>query len=79
MANYTLNSIEKEMIKLDAQTIEADYTDALSISQADFADVKSKICTVWTKVRKYVRWAEHIPFAGKFIKTLADVLDTVCD
>ncbi|MGZ3810336.1 MAG: hypothetical protein ACXVJN_01315, partial [Mucilaginibacter sp.] len=47
-------------------------------SARDIADVKAEICSVWSKIRQYVIWAENIPVAGKFITILADLLDSIC-
>ncbi|MGC4232498.1 MAG: hypothetical protein QM594_05910 [Niabella sp.] len=79
MAKYEFSPLEKEMLSINLSTAEADYNDAVEAStQREFLDASEKICAVWRKARPYVRLAEAIPVAGRFIKLLADVLDTIC-
>lgn len=68
MANYDLASL--------AATTESAKTALASAKTA--ADVQSSVCSVWSKVRKFVVIAESFPVVGNFIKMLADVLDALC-
>ena len=74
------SAIEKEMasfnfndLQTQAQTAKAGIATAESVE-----DIKDKICQIWSKIGKYVKLAENIPFIGKFVTILADLLDSIC-
>lgn len=80
MKNLEFSSLEKEMASFNfdefkTSTVATKANIAKAVSPAD---VKAEICSVWSKIRKYVIWAENVPIAGKFIVVLADVLDAIC-
>lgn len=75
MKSMELEKIDKDLEQLHSLTTSAKANIATAQS-AD--DIKTEICTVWSKVRPYVIWAENIPAIGKFITLLAEVLDSIC-
>jgi hypothetical protein len=80
MEKIQLSAIEKEMANFNFDELNAhkDRAKAAIAKAATAADVKTEICQVWTKIRKFVVLAESIPIVGKYIKILADLLDTLC-
>lgn len=80
MKNIELSPIEKEMANFDFSTLNmhVQETKSLIAKAKSVSEVTSQICDVWSKIRKYVKLAENIPFIGKFIKILADLLDSIC-
>ena len=41
-------------------------------------DVKEHICSVWKKIGKNIKLLEGVPVVGKFVKILAELLDSLC-
>jgi tRNA A37 threonylcarbamoyltransferase TsaD len=80
MSKLEFTAIEKEMANFDFSGLETQLQKAKTNMTAakSPADVKTEICQVWSKIRKYVVLAENIPIVGKFIKILADLLDSLC-
>lgn len=80
MAKFEFNAFEKEMMDFDFESLEKELKSSqeMLVSATAASDVKTKICSVWSRIRKYVKWAENVPFAGRFIKILSDLLDTIC-
>lgn len=80
MKTIAFSPLEKEMANFNFEEFKAETTAAkAAIAKAqDIADVKTQICSVWSKIRKYVIWAENVPVAGKFIVILAELLDAIC-
>jgi hypothetical protein len=80
MKSIQFSPLEQEMANFNFDALRAgNETAKLKITSAQsIGDVKTEICGVWTKIRKYVIWAENIPVAGKFITILADLLDSIC-
>ncbi len=78
--NKNLSAIENEMVNFDFDSLHAHASTAKAgiATAASAADVKTQICAIWSKIGKYVKLAENIPVVGKFIKILADLLDTIC-
>jgi hypothetical protein len=80
MKKLQLAEIEKESSsinfeELQSKTIQA--SQAIANAQTA-ADVKAKLCEVWNSVKKIVEALEDIPVAGKYLKILADLLNTIC-
>jgi hypothetical protein len=75
-----LNSLETEMANFDFDQLSAQNETAKAdiASAANADDIKAAICKVWSKIGKYVKLADVIPVAGKFITILADLLDSLC-
>jgi hypothetical protein len=80
MNKTEFSAIEKEMANFNFDDLHAHTVTAKAniATAASAADVKSQICNIWSKIGKYVKLAENIPVVGKFIKILADLLDTLC-
>jgi hypothetical protein len=80
MKTIEFSPLEKEMANFNFDELKAgNATAKANIAKAqDIGDIKTEICNVWSKIRKYVIWAENIPIAGKFITILADLLDSIC-
>jgi hypothetical protein len=80
MKKIELSPIEKEMANFNFDQFAADSTKAKAniATAASITDVTTEICKVWSSIRRYVILAENIPFVGKFITILADLLDTIC-
>jgi hypothetical protein len=80
MSNIQLSAIEKEMANFNFDELNAHKESAKANikTAASIADVKTEICQVWSKIRKYVVLAEAIPVVGKFITILAELLDSIC-
>ncbi len=80
MKNLEFSTIEKEManfnfdqLKTAAVTAKANIAGASSA-----ADIKTEICNIWSKIKKYVKLLEVVPIVGKFVTILADLLDSFC-
>jgi hypothetical protein len=80
MKNSGLSPIEMDMPNFNFEELQDHSTTArLNIASAKSADdVKTQICNIWSKIGKYVKLAEAVPVIGKFIKILAELLDSVC-
>lgn len=80
MKKVEFNAIEKEMMNFNFDELTARNSTAKeNIANAkSVGDIKAEICSVWSKIRKYVIWAENVPVAGKFISILAELLDAIC-
>jgi hypothetical protein len=80
MENYSLTPIEKEMLNFNFDQLHMQKEEAKkNIAGARSAsDITSEICNVWKKIGRFVKLAEGIPVVGKFIKILADLLDSLC-
>ncbi len=80
MSFIGLSSIEKEMANFNfeqlATQVKASQNNFTSAKSA--TDIKSEICSVWSKIGKYVKLAEAVPVVGKFITILAELLDSLC-
>lgn len=80
MKKIEFSAIENEMANFNFNQLQADHSaakDNLKLA-ASAADISSEICKVWSKIRRFVILAENIPFIGKFITILADLLDSIC-
>ncbi len=73
--------IENEMINFnfDELNLHLEKAKLNFVGAKNASDVKTEICKVWSRIRKYVKLAENIPFIGKFIVILSDLLDTLCE
>ncbi len=80
MKKVEMSAMEKEMANFDFGTLQAHAEKAQSNIAAakSAADVKSEICSVWSKIGKYVKMAEVIPIVGKYITIIANLLDSLC-
>jgi len=80
MNKNEMNALEKEIVSFDFAALEAEVNSAQMgfATAASAADVKDKICSVWSKIRKFVKMAENIPFVGKYISLLSNLLDAIC-
>jgi len=80
MKTIEFSATEKEMANFDFAALAAKSTTAkANIAKAvSVDDVTTEICKVWSSIRKYVILAENIPFVGKFITIIADLLDSLC-
>jgi hypothetical protein len=80
MPTIKLSEIEKEMLNFNFDELSAHSLSAQAkIAGAEnVTDVKTEICTVWAKIRKFVVLAENIPVVGKFITILVQLLDSIC-
>jgi hypothetical protein len=80
MSNFQLTDLEKEMTSFDFNQLNSDVQAAKAkIAKTETAaDIKAQICSIWSKIRKYVVTLEVIPVVGKFITIFADLLDTLC-
>ncbi|MBK7853691.1 MAG: hypothetical protein IPJ79_01160 [Bacteroidetes bacterium] len=80
MKKIELSAIEKEMANFDFNelTNHVEGTKSSIATARSAEDVKAKICAVWKKIRRFVILAEAVPIVGKFIKILADLLDSLC-
>lgn len=81
MNKIQFSAVEKEMINFDFNSLQThiDQSKVNLVKAESVADVKSEICRVWSKIGKYVKLAENIPVVGKFVKILADLLDSLCE
>ncbi len=75
-----LSPIEKEIANFDFAALEAkkDAAKANIKSAASASDVIAEICKIWKSIKPYVKILEAVPFVGKFITILAELLDTLC-
>jgi len=80
MNKIELTAIEKEMANFNFDELTSHTQKAKEgIAKAEsVADIKDQICQVWNKIRKFIVLAENIPIVGKYIKILADLLDSLC-
>lgn len=80
MEKIELSAIEKEMANFNFDELDTHTQRAkANFAQAKNAgEIKVEICQVWSKIRKFVVLAENIPIVGKYIKILADLLDSLC-
>lgn len=80
MNKIELSPLEKEMANFNFDELYTHTQKAkANIAKAEsVADIKDQICQVWSKIRKFVVLAENIPIIGKYIKILADLLDSLC-
>jgi hypothetical protein len=80
MKTIEFSAIEKEMANFNFSELNThkEAAKANIASAQSVGDVTTGICSVWSKVRKYVILAENIPFIGKFITIIADLLDSLC-
>ncbi len=80
MSNTGLSALEKEMAEFDFEALNKKVS-AMHVNLAaakSAADVKNEICAIWSKIRKFVIAGEVIPFIGKYLKILAQLLDSIC-
>ena len=80
MKTIKFSPIEKEMasFNFDELTAKSETAKANIASAASIGDIKTEICNVWSSIGKYVKLAEALPFVGKFVTILADLLDSIC-
>lgn len=80
MKTVEFSAIEKEMagFNFDELHTHREAASANIMSAQSVGDVTTEICGVWKKIRKFVILAENIPFIGKFITILAQLLDSIC-
>lgn len=80
MNTIEFSPLEKEMasFNFDEFNTRAVAAKATIASTENIEDIKAEICTVWSKIRKFVIAAEVVPVAGKFITILAELLDAIC-
>jgi hypothetical protein len=80
MEKIEYSAIEKEMAKLNL----AELQNSIGKSRDNIAaatsagDIKAEICSVWSKIKPFIIAAEAIPFVGKYLKLLAELLDSLC-
>lgn len=80
MNKYEFTDLEKEMINFNFEELQL-FTNESQIKLANAtsaADVSSRICELWNKVARFIRPLSNLPFAGRFVKILVDVLDSIC-
>ena len=80
MEKIQLSALEKEMANFNFDELATHSENAKEIiaNAQTASDVKSQICLVWSKISKFVKPLELLPIVGKFVKILADLLDTLC-
>jgi membrane protein YqaA with SNARE-associated domain len=80
METIGLSAIEKEMANFNFDELSSlTATAKANIAKAaNASDIIAEICKIWKIVRKYVILLEKIPIIGKFITTLAGLLDLLC-
>jgi len=80
MKNFDLSPLEKDLAGFDFNNLHAQVQVAkTNVSNAKTAaDVKQQICIIWSKIKPYLPIIEAIPFAGKFVKIFADLMNTIC-
>ncbi len=80
MKNVEFSAIEKEMANFNFAELTTSTTASKAniVAAKNVADIKTEICNVWSRIRKYVVLAESIPIVGKFITILAELLDAIC-
>lgn len=81
MKKIEFSAIEKEMANFNFDELQnhSEKAKANIAAAASVADVKTQICSVWSRIGKYVKYAEAIPIVGKFITILAELLDAICN
>lgn len=80
MERIEFSDIEKEMLNFNFAEVQALAEQAtMHIASAEAAtEVRSQICEVWGRIRKFVVLAENIPVIGKYIKIMVTLLDSLC-
>lgn len=80
MNKIEMSILEKEMIAFDITALHSDILAAeVLISSADSVEeMRSRICVIWGKLRKFIKIAENIPVTGKYISLLSSLLDAIC-
>jgi len=75
-----LTPMETEMSNFDFDSLNTDATTAKAniATAASASDIKTEICNIWGKIGQYVKLAGALPFVGKFVTVLADLLDSLC-
>ena len=75
-----LTPMETEMSNFDFDSLSAQSATAQAniASATSASDVTTEICNIWSKIGKYVKLAGALPFVGKFVTILADLLDSLC-
>ena len=68
MLNFDFSAFEKQAAGVNAAIA----------TTGSVADIKTQICSIWSKIGKFVKLAASIPVVGKYISILADLLDTIC-
>jgi hypothetical protein len=80
MSNPAFSAIENQMVDFDFSALQA-RAQAVNTSLATAAsvgDIKTQICSVWSKISQFVKLLENVPVAGKYITILANLLDAIC-
>lgn len=81
MERIKLSALEQEMQSFDFAAFQENdlATAQRKIAAAQSVEeVKSEICNIWSKIRKYVKWAEAVPGAGKFVTLFVQLMDGIC-
>lgn len=80
MNKHEFTALENEMINFNYDDLQrfADETRAQLTGAKSAADVSSRICELWSKIGRFIRPLASLPFVGKFVKLLVDVLDSLC-
>jgi hypothetical protein len=80
MSTISLSGIEKEMANFNFDELSSHLQSAQTrlTSATTAQDVKSEICNVWSKIRKFVVLAENIPIVGKYLTIVVQLLDSIC-
>lgn len=80
MNNPALSSIENEMLNFDFEALKAHTATAKTAiaTTESVADIKTQICSIWSKIGKFVKLAASLPVVGKYISILAELLDSIC-
>ncbi len=80
METIEYSAIEKEMARLNLDDLQNSVNKSkVNIAVAKNAgDIKTEICSVWSKIKPFIVAAEAIPFVGKYLKILAELLDSLC-
>jgi hypothetical protein len=80
MSTLQLSDNEKQLATYDFAKLsaQADAAKAKIATATTAADLKTEICSIWSKIKPFVGILEKLPFVGKFITILAEILDAVC-
>lgn len=80
MATHGYNEIENEMINFDFSSINEDVSAAQKsfATRENLAGSIEKLCSIWKKIRPFIKLLEKLPVVGKFVVILANVLDAIC-
>lgn len=80
MEKLEFNANEKELAAMNLSDLQthAENAKAAIATAKSVGDVKTAICTFWSKYGKYIKALEVVPFAGKVITALAALLDSIC-